>query len=259
MNKQLSILSAAVLALSLSAQVHALSVGDIAVIAYNSDGNDDFAWVALTDIAANTTLNFTDSSWQATAFRLTEHLDAGGPLTWSSVALITAGTVIKYSGNTDANVATTGTWNIGAASGSELNLSTSGDQIFSFQGLNASPAFVYGLQFANAAGIIAAPTVSNSTNTTNVPGSLSEAAGTMFNVGNFDNGYYSGSVIGSQAQLLAAIATQSNWTRNDAGPLAQSNWVTGMTVASPVPEADTYALMLAGMGLVGLLARRRKI
>ncbi len=29
-------------------------------------------------------------------------------------------------------------------------------------------------------------------------------------------------------------------------------------IAAPVPEADTYALMLAGMGLVGFLARRRK-
>lgn len=28
--------------------------------------------------------------------------------------------------------------------------------------------------------------------------------------------------------------------------------------AAPIPEADTYALMLAGMGLVGLLVRRRK-
>ncbi len=33
----------------------------------------------------------------------------------------------------------------------------------------------------------------------------------------------------------------------------------GLTyVAAPVPEADTYALLLAGMGMVGFLARRRK-
>ncbi|OYY92511.1 MAG: PEP-CTERM sorting domain-containing protein [Hydrogenophilales bacterium 28-61-23] len=32
-----------------------------------------------------------------------------------------------------------------------------------------------------------------------------------------------------------------------------------IVLAAPVPEADTYALMLAGMGLVGLLARRRKL
>lgn len=31
-----------------------------------------------------------------------------------------------------------------------------------------------------------------------------------------------------------------------------------VAVAAPIPEADTYALMLAGIGLVGFLARRRK-
>lgn len=32
----------------------------------------------------------------------------------------------------------------------------------------------------------------------------------------------------------------------------------GYTAAIPVPEADSYALLVLGMGLVGLLARRRK-
>lgn len=32
-----------------------------------------------------------------------------------------------------------------------------------------------------------------------------------------------------------------------------------LTYAAPVPEADTYALLLAGMGLVGFMARRRKV
>jgi len=32
-----------------------------------------------------------------------------------------------------------------------------------------------------------------------------------------------------------------------------------LVYAAPIPEADTYALMLAGLGLVGFLARRRKV
>jgi len=29
-------------------------------------------------------------------------------------------------------------------------------------------------------------------------------------------------------------------------------------VTAPIPEPETYALMLAGLGLVGFMARRRK-
>lgn len=32
----------------------------------------------------------------------------------------------------------------------------------------------------------------------------------------------------------------------------------GLVAAVPVPEAETYAMMLAGLGLVGLMARRRR-
>jgi hypothetical protein len=41
-----------------------------------------------------------------------------------------------------------------------------------------------------------------------------------------------------------------------------SIWKTGVqlgAVAAPIPEADTYALMLAGLGLVGVMARRRRL
>ena len=229
----------------------ALSAGDLAIVAYNTDTTDSFAWVALTDIAANTTINFTDSSWQATAFRPTEHLDAGGPLTWTNSSALVAGSVVKFNGNV-AN-----TWSIGSGNGATafLNLATGGDQIFAFQGSKTSPELIYGLQFANANGIIAAPTVSNSTNTTNVPNALSESAGTMFNAGDFDNGYYSGTTTGTKAELLVAFANQANWTRSNADQ-GNSNWATSMTV-TPVPEPKNYAMLLAGLGLMGFIARRR--
>lgn len=229
----------------------ALSAGDLAIISYNTDTTDSFAWVALTDIAANTTINFTDSSWQATAFRPTEHLDAGGPLTWTNTSALVAGSVVKFNGNV------TKTWSIGSGNGAtaSLNLATGGDQIFAFQGSKTTPDFIFGLQFANASGIVAAPTVSNSTNTTNVPSALSETAGTMFNAGNFDNGYYSGTTAGTKAELLVAFANQANWTRSDADQ-DTSNWATSITV-TPVPEPKNYAMFLAGLGLMGLIARRK--
>lgn len=229
----------------------ALSAGDLAIIAYNTDSTDSFAWVALTDIAANTTINFTDSSWQGTAFRSTEHLDAGGPLTWTNTSALAAGSVVKFNGNVAK------TWSIGAGNGATafLNLATGGDQIFAFQGSKTSPEFIYGLQFANANGIVAAPTVSNSTNTTNVPSALSESAGTMFNAGDFDNGFYSGITTGTKAELLVAFANQANWNRSNTDQ-GNSNWTSSISV-TPVPEPKNYAMLLAGLGLMGFIARRR--
>lgn len=213
-----------------AAQASSLTTGDIAVIAYNSDGDGNFSWVALTDIAANTSINFTDSSWQGFgpgAFRSTEHLDVGGPLTWTHNSALIAGSVVTYSGKA------TSTWSVGSATGRFLNLSNKGDQIFVYRGSTDAPNFIYGLQFAHGTDIIASPTVSISTNTTNVPGSLSEAAFTMVNVGNFDNGYYSGNTTGTREELLAAIGNVDNWTRHNSNT-ATTDWDISFSV-TPIP------------------------
>ena len=46
---------------SLFLNSHAQSPGDIAFIAFNADGDDDFAIVALTELAANSTIYITDN------------------------------------------------------------------------------------------------------------------------------------------------------------------------------------------------------
>jgi hypothetical protein len=50
-------------------------------------------------------------------------------------------------------------------------------------------------------------------------------------------------------------ATTSLWARLDAINLVP---VSDIVPASPVPEPETYAMMLAGLGLLGVMARRRK-
>jgi len=228
-----------------------LTPGGIAIIAYNSDGNNDFAWVALVDIPAGEVINFTDSSWQDTGFRITEHLNAtdGGPLTWSHTSLLTAGTVINFSGSA---------WNIGTGTGGFLDLATAGDQIFAFQGSTASPTFIYGTHFASGTNWLASG--SNSTNTSNLPPGLSTTNPvTASYIGNFDNGYYSGITTGTKTQILNAIGNPANWTRRDSngantdGSFAQSNWVNSFTIIVSQPDltislSDSPDPVTAGTG-----------
>lgn len=54
----------------------------------------------------------------------------------------------------------------------------------------------------------------------------------------------------SQPVLLRIIGTKSN--------SLTSNYSGSVTVAAAVPEPETYAMLLAGLGLMGGIARRRK-
>ena len=208
-----------------------LQPGDVAIIAYNADDPDGFAWVALVSIPANTTINFTDSGWESTAFRPSEHFNASGPLKWSHTSAVAAGTVISWNGTT---------WSLGTFAGSTIAFATAGDQLFAYTGTNAAPAFLYGINFANAGWIVGS--TSNSANTSNIPAALSVVSNTAFDAGNFENGYYSGVTVGSKTQILAAIANTANWTRNNTGPLNTSLWPTSFSVISL--EASPTSLSL---------------
>ena len=67
------------------------------------------------------------------------------------------------------------------------------------------------------------------------------------------------------SQTGAAVGAEplSNWAPVPASDLVTLNEeyrlrLSGVSV-SPVPEPETYAMLLAGLGLVGAMARRRKV
>jgi len=109
------------------------SPGDIALIAWNSDGGDDIAFVALVDISAGTSIYFTDNEWTGSAFNdLNE-----GELTWTNGAsTLSAGTVVVF---TDPQ--SSGSVNVGTLSGSGWNLGASNEWIYA---LLEAPATSYG-------------------------------------------------------------------------------------------------------------------
>ena len=82
--------------------------------------------------------------------------------------------------------------------------------------------------------------------------------------GNFGGGLAGFNNVGAIGDELAFWTLQQGQLDSDpTQQLATGNlWSLAsngtLTYAAPVPEADTYALMLAGLGLVGFLARRRK-
>jgi len=80
-----------------------------------------------------------------------------------------------------------------------------------------------------------------------VPGSPS-ILGTSFNV---DNTYANVPHAGTYTIQISGVMTGIN------GGAAASNF--SAEVAAVVPEPETYAMLLAGLGLVGLIARRRTL
>ncbi len=233
-----------------------LMPGNIAIIMANSDAPDSFAWVPFVDIPAGTVIGFTDSSFGTgdgggitnSNFRWTEHLDAGGPLTWSNSLTLSAGTVVIFDGTS---------WNIGTTAGAVLGLGTAGDQIFAFTGSVASnpvpgqysgviTGLMYGVQFSGGTWLTSG---AGSTSASYLPSSLTSANVAL---GANDNWIYTGTRTGTPDVLLAAVNNPANWTSDNTTPFT---WTAGdFTV---VPEPGTAMLLIGGIGLCALARRRR--
>ena len=76
-----------------------LSLGDIAIVQYNSGTTDSFSFIFARDIEAGTVVNFTDNGWLAAGgFRAGDPLNEGTVTYTAPPGGITAGTVITLTG-----------------------------------------------------------------------------------------------------------------------------------------------------------------
>ena len=181
-----------------------LGDGDIAIVAYQSDNPDQFAFVLLTDIGSGTEINFTDKGWQSDqTFR-----DNEGIVTWTADQDYPFGWVVAITID-DESTASTG--DIAKTGGSFL-LSGAGDQIFAYQGELTSPTLLYALQMnSNWDAEASDPQKSTQPN-------ADKLSNFAVCVPRRDNAVYNKTVIsGSQAELLAAIndCNTPNWTTSD--------------------------------------------
>ncbi|MBN8459533.1 MAG: PEP-CTERM sorting domain-containing protein [Verrucomicrobia bacterium] len=250
----------------------AITTGSISFIGANSDEAEHFAFVVTSAIGSGEVINFTDSSYGDPAapdrFRWSEHLNATptpGPLTWTTGTTIAVGTVVIYDDADNrfelADGSVTGT-----VGGAELDFSTSGDNIFAYQG-----AITYNDITGNYDGVSTGVTTygggflwgknvagwqtsgAGATDNSYLPSSLTDGTSAFALNTSLDNYRYNGSrSFNSVAEMLAAIKLESNWTGSDsvaAGPL---DFGGNFTI---VPEPA--ATLLGGFGLLGLLRRRR--
>ncbi len=246
-------LTAGVLAAaSLSAQA-ALNPGDLAFTAFNAD-EDGWALVALADVAPGTTVYFTDNEWTGAAFNTGESFHQ-----WASGATaIAAGTVIRFAAIDALTLtASAGTLSRATVSGStNYGLSQSEDAIYAYLGSSATAPTTF------LAAISSTGFERTATGTLAGTGLAIGAGAIALNVASgADQAEYAGARSGltSFAAYRPLVADVAHWTvQGDGSFAARVPDLTAFSVSAPVPEPETYALMLAGLAAVGFIARRRR-
>ncbi|MBD2500053.1 choice-of-anchor I family protein [Anabaena azotica] len=118
----------------------ALTIGSIAFVGFNADGNDNIAFVALTDINPGEVLIFEDNEWNGTSFNDTNE----GAFSWTATSLVPAGTIVRIdnigSGTITASTGTVVTPVSGR--GSNRGIAADNEVIYVYQGDASSPTFI---------------------------------------------------------------------------------------------------------------------
>lgn len=196
----------------------ALAAGSIAFTGFNADGNDNIAFMVAEDIAAGTTIYFTDNEWNGSAFNTGESI-----FSWTAGATVAAGTVIRI--DTINGTPTTNAGSVAYVDGANKGLSNGGDTIYAYVGAPTVPtAFLAAV----------ASDGFNADNGLLTGTGLFAGATALEFTGGIDIFGYTGPRTGlaSYAAYVAALNTAANFTSQNAGG-DQSN--DGVTPDAPFP------------------------
>ena len=215
------------------------SIGEIAFVGFNTDGDKDFSIVLLAEITANSTIFFTDDETDGSG----GFIGSEGVITWSTgTKIISAGTIVTFTDidhNSNADFgASIGTIN---RSGS-FGLSGSKDGIIAYVGVDANTptTFISAIQIGNANSELG-PFDPDGITLSNTGLTIGSTITIIDNVASPDGGKYSGSKSNQSiySNYLSQISDKTNWTTvsssgdgetllpysNEAFTINTTNWI----------------------------------
>lgn len=250
MKKSLLLLISVAFSTSIFAQIP--SVGGIAFVGFQNTAPDGFAFVTLEDIPASTQISFTDNGWDGSALWTTEQT-----LIWTSPSsTLAAGSVIYIYDDNSANGASL-MIGPGTVTGELPNLSSSGEQILAYTGLNTDPSFIAAI--SNSGFEVNCVTGTPNTNITCLPSPLvvGVSAQTPVNAGEIiPNLFFNiDTISGTIDEIMAALMNPVNWTTSiDVTIAGHDNWPNwefnfNEQVSSVVTISPTSLSMTEGVSL----------
>ena len=222
-----------------------LGRGDVAFTGYGATGTDQFSFVLLRDVTAGTALSFTDRGWLAAgglrpgegAFEVTLERDYPCGTEFHAIQ-----SPLEVRDDAGAVAGTT--------TGGGLQLSTSGDQLFAYQGMPPTVeddvGLLAGLQMNGDWDADA-----TSTNTSPRPLVLADGLDALALVPEVNNARYDCSLTTDSAEVLGAAAHDSSrWVVDDAAPFdlaAACGFVCAQACVAPdVPVVTSAQTIHAG-------------
>ena len=190
------------LALAFPMSVQAQSAGEVMFIAFDADTDDGFAVVALVDIAANTTVYFSDRNWTGSNFDVAS---SEGTFSWGTGgSIIAAGTVVTFTGVQSAGSRAVSVGSVTAEGGS-FNLSGSDEVLLMYLGTDADTPTTFLSGVGNDG-------LGNLTGT-----GLADGVNAIAITGDEDVALYTGltDCNSTVAACAAQIATVGSWTTED--------------------------------------------
>nr|WP_315423729.1 DUF6443 domain-containing protein [uncultured Pedobacter sp.] len=170
-----------------------ISPGDFALIGFNDKLAEKLVFMAMRDITGGTLIKITDKGWTGSKFSESE----GTRIYVVPVQGLNAGQVVNFSPD-----------NADTFSNENFALSTSGDQVFVYQGSSLKPRFIYAYNSRGewATGVTSAQT-SMAPDISGLNGLPVVRSGTQAQ----GNGHYIGTHTGTYEELLMAFADPENY------------------------------------------------